>query len=104
MGNESSTKVVGSENVCLDTNTECRLWLNNVRHIPEMRLNLISTSALGDDLSYVSSLGSKTCKITNANLILAGGIRRDTFHFMQAKICKGEVNAIGDSSSELWHR
>lgn len=80
------------------------MWLNNVIHVSEMRLNVIPIGALADDLSRVSSLVSTTCKITKGNLVLARGNRQDTLYFMQANICKGEVNAVGDSTSELWHR
>ena len=42
MGNDGSCKIVGMGNVCLMTSTGCRMMLRDVRHIPDVRLNMIS--------------------------------------------------------------
>ncbi|PNX70981.1 hypothetical protein L195_g057937, partial [Trifolium pratense] len=49
MGNDDRSKIVGKGDVCLETNTGCRLTLKDVRHVPDMRLNLISTGLLDEE-------------------------------------------------------
>ncbi|KAK4415231.1 Retrovirus-related Pol polyprotein from transposon TNT 1-94 [Sesamum alatum] len=57
MGNQISTKIVGMGNVILVTNTGCELVLKDVRHVPDIRLNLISAGKL-NDAGYVNSFGA----------------------------------------------
>ncbi|GKV52757.1 hypothetical protein SLEP1_g59325 [Rubroshorea leprosula] len=49
MGNRSEAKIVGVGDVWLETNIGSKLHLKNVRHVPEIRLNLMSTGMLDDD-------------------------------------------------------
>ncbi|KAF7127092.1 hypothetical protein RHSIM_Rhsim11G0033800 [Rhododendron simsii] len=51
MGNEGLSKFFGMGNICLETSVGCKLVLKDVRHVPNIRLNLISTGKL-DDESY----------------------------------------------------
>ncbi|PKI37236.1 hypothetical protein CRG98_042388 [Punica granatum] len=44
MGNGQSCKIVGTGDVCLETELGCKLLLKKVRHVPEIHLNLISTA------------------------------------------------------------
>ncbi|KAL4383727.1 hypothetical protein GQ457_15G024680 [Hibiscus cannabinus] len=53
MRNQETSKIVGIENVILKTNTDCEIVLNDVRHVPDMRLNLISAGKL-DDAGYMN--------------------------------------------------
>ena len=55
MRNEGSCRVVGIGDVCLETSTRCKLVLRDVRHISEVRLNLISTGRL-DGEGYTGSI------------------------------------------------
>ena len=45
MGNENVSKIVGMGDICLETNIGCKLLLSNVRHVPDIRLNLISAKS-----------------------------------------------------------
>ncbi|KAF3622351.1 putative triacylglycerol lipase 2-like [Capsicum annuum] len=54
MGNETVSKVVGIDTICLETSTESKLVLNNVKHAPEIRLRLISFGMV-DNEGYVST-------------------------------------------------
>ena len=40
MGNDGECKILGIVNVCLLTSTGYRLMLKDVRHVPDVRLNL----------------------------------------------------------------
>ncbi|GKV11817.1 hypothetical protein SLEP1_g23036 [Rubroshorea leprosula] len=49
MGNRSEAKIVGVGDVWLETNSRSKLHLKNVRHVPEIRFNLMSMGILDDD-------------------------------------------------------
>uniref|UniRef100_A0A2N9EWM8 Integrase catalytic domain-containing protein n=1 Tax=Fagus sylvatica TaxID=28930 RepID=A0A2N9EWM8_FAGSY len=57
MGNKSYADIVGISDICVETNTGYTLKLKDVRHILDMRLNLISISVL-DKEGYESHLGN----------------------------------------------
>ncbi|KAF7115099.1 hypothetical protein RHSIM_RhsimUnG0064500 [Rhododendron simsii] len=104
MGNEGVSKIVGMGDVCLETNTGCKLLLKDVRHVPDIRLNLISAGKL-DDEGYKNQFGDGKWKLSKGSLVVARGKKSSTLYLMQAKLSKGEVNAIGDeASTELWHK
>ena len=46
MGNKSYANIVGIGDICVENNTGYTLKLKDVRHFPDMRLNLISVSVL----------------------------------------------------------
>ena len=48
MGNHVTSKIVGIGEVTLMTENGSKLVLKEVRHVPEMHLNLISTGKLGE--------------------------------------------------------
>ncbi|VFQ73301.1 unnamed protein product [Cuscuta campestris] len=104
MGNDGRSQVIGIGVVVLETKTRMKLVLKNVRHAPDICLNLISTSVL-DDEGYVSTFGDGQCKITKGSLIVARGKKCSGLYWTNASVFVDSVNAIeSDSSSELWHR
>ncbi|KAF2297218.1 hypothetical protein GH714_019707 [Hevea brasiliensis] len=58
MGNGGLSQVVGIGDVCLDTGNGMKLMLKEVRHAPDVRLNLISARRL-DDKGYLNIMGEK---------------------------------------------
>ena len=46
IGNEGASKIVGIRDICLETSIDCKLLLQDVRHTPDIRLNLIFTGKL----------------------------------------------------------
>ncbi|KAG8377191.1 hypothetical protein BUALT_Bualt08G0002500 [Buddleja alternifolia] len=104
MANHGVTEVIGMGNINLETDTACRLILRDVRHIPDIRLNIISNGKLDDD-GYVSNFGEGKWKLTKGSLITAKGKKKNSLYLMQAKLSNGEVNAaVNNSSIELWHK
>ena len=104
MGNEGLSKIIGMSDVCLETNLGCKLLLKDVRHVPDIRLNLISTGKL-DDEGYNNKFGDGIWKLTKGSLVVAKCKKTHTLYSMQGKICKGVVNALqDDTSTELWHK
>ena len=57
MGNNDEVKVLGIGTICLESNNGFKLVLNNVKHAPDVRLNLISVGSL-DNEGYVNTLGA----------------------------------------------
>lgn len=49
MGNNGLSKIVGIGDVCLKFDTGMELVLRNVKHVPDMRLNVIFAGLLDDD-------------------------------------------------------
>ncbi|URD75525.1 hypothetical protein MUK42_34393 [Musa troglodytarum] len=78
MGNHGTTDIIGMGDIHIKTNLGCKLVLKDVRHVVDLRLNLISVRRLHDE-DYDSRL--------------------------QAKACGEQLNATEkDFSMELWHR
>ncbi|PKI37165.1 hypothetical protein CRG98_042444, partial [Punica granatum] len=71
MGNGQSCKIVGIGDVCLETELGCKLLLKKVRHVPEIRLNLISTGQL-DDEGHSNEFSNGRWKLSKGSLIVAG--------------------------------
>ena len=104
MGNKGLSKIIGMGNICLETNLGCKLLLKDVRHVPDIRLNLISIGRL-DDEGYNNHFGDGKWKLTKGSLVMAKGKKTCTLYTMKGKICNGVMNALeGDSSIELWHK
>ncbi|VFQ68970.1 unnamed protein product [Cuscuta campestris] len=70
MGNDGSSKIIGMGDVCLETSTGCRLVLRDVRHIPDIRLSLISAGLL-DDEGYANKFCDGRWKLSRGSLIMA---------------------------------
>ena len=104
MGNTSYSKIVGIGDVCIQTDVGCSLTLRDVRHVPDLRLNLISGVAL-DREGYVNYFSNGKWKLTKGSLVAARGKVRSTLYRTVVKICGDELNATEDGSSpNLWHK
>ena len=104
MGNSTVSKIMGIGDVCLEPSIGNKLVLKDVRHVPDIRLNLISTGRL-DDEGFTNSFGGSKWKLTKRSLVVARGKKQNTFYVMEANLHKGEINAAQrDVSIELWHR
>ena len=95
MGNTSYSKIVGIGDVCIQTDVGCSLTLRDVRHVPDLRLNLISGVAL-DREGYVNYFGNGKWKLTKGSLVAARGKVRSTLYRTVVKICGDELNATED--------
>ena len=88
----------------MTNNTGCKLVLKDVRHILDMRLNLISVEKL-DDTDLINHFGGGKRKFTNGSLIVARRVKEGPLYVMQGNLCSGEVNIVYDNSNlELWYR
>ena len=86
------SNIVGIEDICLETSIGNKLLLKDVRHVPDIRLNFISTDIL-DDEGFTNAFGESTWKLTKGSLVVARGKKQNTFYVMETKLHKGEINA-----------
>ena len=98
MGNNGTSKIVGIGDICLETSIGSKLILKDVRHVPDIRLNLISTGRL-DDEGFTHYFGESKWKLTKGFLIVARGKKVNSFYIMEAKLYKEEINAIQKGES-----
>ena len=104
MGNDKLSKIMGRGDISLETNTGRCLVLKDVRHVPDMRLNLISTGLL-DDEGCTNIFGDGKWKLRRGPEILARGKKENTLNMTYAKVCSGYAVTLGeDSPVELWHK
>ncbi|GKV41223.1 hypothetical protein SLEP1_g48789 [Rubroshorea leprosula] len=104
MGNDGQIKVIGMGTICLQTNNGTKLVVKDVKHSPDIRLNLISMGKLDDD-GYCSFFSDGQWKLTKGSLVVARGSKSSNLYLMQSFIVDGSVNVVGkDESSELWHK
>ena len=104
MGNTSYSKIAGIGDICLKTNVGCTLVLKDVRHVPDLRMNLISGIALDQD-GYENYFANKKWRLTKGALVIAKGVARGTLYKTNAEICQGELNAAHEENfADLWHK
>ncbi|KAM6553699.1 hypothetical protein CsatB_014461 [Cannabis sativa] len=94
MGNSGASKIVVIGDICLETNVGSKLILKDVRHVLDFHLNLISTGRLDDEGFIINWFGESKWKLTNSSLVVAREKKVNTFYVMEAKLHKGEINAV----------
>ncbi|CAH9120743.1 unnamed protein product [Cuscuta epithymum] len=103
MGNDGVSKVIGMGDVCLQTSNGTQLILKDVRHAPDIRLNLISVGRLDNDGFCNSFIGGEW-KISKGSLIVARGKKSSNLYLLQAFV-SCSINAVDSKVSfDLWHR
>lgn len=104
MGNNGLSKIVGVGDICLKFETGMELVLHNVKHVPDIRLSLISAGLLDDD-GYHSTFGGGIWKLTRGSLIVARGERSSKLYMTHPKISKESIHAsIHCDMTDLWHK
>ena len=69
MGNKSVSQIAGIGDICIQTSMGCTLTLKDVRHIPDLRLNLVSVHMLDKD-GYNHFIDSGNWKLTKRSLVV----------------------------------
>ena len=72
MGNNSTSNIVGIGDIFLETNVGCKLILKDVRHILDLRLNLIFVGKL-DEEGFDNRFSNGCWKLTKGSLMVARG-------------------------------
>lgn len=102
MGNDAQCKIIDMEDVHLDTNIGCKLILKNVRHIPDICLNLISISVLEEE-GYHNYFGEGKWNLIKWSLVIAKGKKYNSLYRMETNSYRKEMNAVDDFSTKLQH-
>ena len=103
MGNSDQSKIAGIGDICIETNTGCSMTLKDVRHVPDLRLNLISGMAL-DKQGYVNTFGGGMWKLTTGSLVVAKGSTCGSLYKTQVTMCSNGLNTVEDEAlASLWH-
>ena len=95
MGNSSYSKIVGIGDVCIETNVGSTMMLKDVRHVPDLRMNVFSTLAM-DQAGYCNYLSNGRWKLTKGPLVVARGHACCGMYRTHVKICKKKFNEIKD--------
>ena len=85
MANHGMTEAVGIGDVVLVSDTGSKLILRDVRHVPDIPLNIISTSKL-DDEGYENYFGEGRWKLTKDSLITASCLKQNSLYLMQVEM------------------
>ncbi|RVW62457.1 Retrovirus-related Pol polyprotein from transposon TNT 1-94 [Vitis vinifera] len=103
MGNDGSAKAIGMGDLRLETSNGTMLTLKNVKHIPDIRMNLISTGKL-DDEGFCNTFRDSQWKLTRGSMVIAKGNKSSSLYLMQARVIDSSINVVDDDSTfELWH-
>ena len=86
MGNKSVSQIAGIDDICIQTSMGCTLTLKDVRHIPDLRLNLISMHMMDKD-GYNHFITSGNWNLTKGLLVVAQGRLCCSLYKTQVKVC-----------------
>ena len=104
MGNQSSASIVGLGDIRVKTSVGCMLTLKNVRHIPDLRLNLLSANVL-DQEGFRHIFGDGKWKFSKGSMTVARGELCCSLYKTYFSVCSGELNVVEEKNSpNLWHR
>ena len=96
--------MVGVGYVQLQFQNGSSFTLRNVRHVPKLTRNLISTGQL-DEAGYACMFGDHSWKISKGSLVIARGDKSGTLYMIHVSSVKDHVICVTEQpSTSLWHR
>ena len=107
MGNNATCLVIGIDTVKIKMFDGVVRVLSNVRHVPDLRKNLISLGVL-DDLGYSYSSKGGIMKITKGALMVMKGQKVSTLYRLIGNTVVGRVAVTtpveyNTDDTKLWH-
>ena len=106
MGNDFSCRVIGIGRVAVRHFDGDVKILNNVRHIPDLRRNLISLGALEDEGYGYKSIG-ENLRVTKGSLVVMKGDKIDGLYILQGEtITAAETSFVKTQEHDMniWHQ
>ena len=104
MTHEGVARCTGIGQVCLETSNGSKIFLDRVKHVPDIRLNLLSVGKLCDE-NYDSLFSRDGWKLTKGSMVVARGTKYSTLYLAQAKVIKDVINAAEFvDGTNLWHK
>ncbi|GAA0155870.1 hypothetical protein LIER_13498 [Lithospermum erythrorhizon] len=102
MGINGVSKILVIGDVLVRSRLGKELVLENVRHIPNFRLNLISSEKL-DDQGYWNFFGDGQWKLIKDSKLIIKGTKEGTLYRSSLEALKDGVHIV-DSKFKLWHK
>ena len=93
LGDDKPCNIVGNGKVMIKLDNGNQWLLNEVKHVPNMRKNLVSTRQLGSE-GCVSTFTNKTWKVTTGALAVEKGEKESILY-----LCNGNVDSSIDLAS-----
>ena len=100
MAHEGVTKCIGVGQVCLEMSNGSRLILKHVKHVPDVRLNLLFVGKLCDE-NYNNSFSGDSWKLTTGSMDVGRGTKHPTLYITQANLWHRPEFVDG---ANLWHK
>ena len=97
MENKSISQIEGIGDICIQTSMGCTLTLKDVRHIPDLHLNLISVHMLDNDV-YNHFINNGNWNLTKGSLVVARGRLCCSLYKTKVKVCEGQLIAVDDDT------
>ena len=94
---------MGIGDIGIQTNIGYQLMLRDVRHVSDLRLNLMFEIAL-DKEGFQNYFSNGKWKLTKGTVVVARREACCTLYKTLGKICKNGLNVATDFSPSLWHR
>jgi hypothetical protein len=101
MGNDVACKIVGMGTIRIMMHDGIMRTLKNVRHIPNLKKNLISLGTL-DSIGYKYSGEGGVIRVSKGSLVMMQGNKVDDLYFLQGSTVTGSVDVSSDAT-QLWH-
>ena len=86
MGNKSISQIAGIGDIYIQTSMGCKSMLKDVKHIPDLRQNLIFVHILDKD-EYNRFINSGNWKLTKGSLVVARDRLCCLMYKTQGKVC-----------------
>ena len=100
LGDDAACAIVGKGTVAVKLANGNEWLLQEVRHIPALRKNLISTGQL-DEEGCVSTFGQKKWKVTKGAMVIARGEKVKTLYIYNVGSQPSSVHVTADAA--MWH-
>ena len=102
LGDDGPCKIVEKGKVRIKLNNGNDWLLKDVRHIPTVKINLISTGQLGDG-GCLSTFGETWWKVTKGSMVIAKGDRIGTLYLCPHNTDYSIYVASTETGTTLWH-
>ncbi|KAK4391110.1 Retrovirus-related Pol polyprotein from transposon TNT 1-94 [Sesamum angolense] len=103
MANEKLCDVKGFGDVCLTFESDFKLTLKNVRHVPDLYHNLISCAALEEE-GLEGRWGKGIMKIMKGSLTVFKAEKRKNMYVCHVKYDLLAASVLNKNDTNLWHK
>ena len=93
--------IAGTGDVKLAFSNGTHFMLHDVRHVPKLKKNLVSTGQL-DDQGYYTVFGDSRWKITKGARVIEKGYKCDTLYALHVSHVKNHVVAVTEVPKKAW--